>query len=166
MIDAVLPIYALRQYEEMVKEGDYLVVVSRFDKYILDNPSLEGNFRQRRLKLAITPKGELPYKLYKLKKEFSTLSQIVLSKSKVFIDSSGKVFNRLKAKYYQIEVKRVLSGSRLFNGKYQCFVRGINTPFILHHIPKWVSVIKYKNSFVLFDVHEERPESPRLRIKI
>lgn len=161
-----LPLYALRQFEDIVTEGEYTVVVSRFDKYILDSPSLEGDFRMRRLRLAVTPKGNLPYKLYPLKAQLTMLSHFARSKSKVFIDSNGNIFRRKKSRFFNIEVRRVVSGARLYNGKFQCFAKGVSTAITLDHIPKWVSLIRYKNSYILFDVHEEMPTSPRMRVKI
>ncbi|ATS94081.1 hypothetical protein P13BB106kb_p097 [Pectobacterium phage DU_PP_V] len=161
-----LPVYAIRSYEEIVKEGDYVIIVSKFNKYILDKPKLGGSFRQRRLELAITPTSELPYKLYPLKRMLTKLSQLVKSKSKVFVNSDGRILKRKKEKMYPIEVRKIVSGSRLFNGKFQCFAKGINSPFILDHIPKYVSVIKFNNSYLIYEVHEEIPEAPRVRVKI
>ncbi|ASU01725.1 hypothetical protein P47N_0118 [Bacteriophage T5-like saus47N] len=39
-------------------------------------------------------------------------------------------------------------------------------PFVLSYVPAYISYILVNNSPVIYQVHQEEPEIPRLRIKL
>ncbi|QCW23768.1 hypothetical protein AAS21_gp30 [Pantoea phage vB_PagS_AAS21] len=159
-----LPVYEVRAYFSKTEEGKYIVLQTRFSKYVLDCPSLVGDYADRRLQLLSD--HNKPYKLYPLRNRISTLSQLLKSKNSTFITEKGELIKYKKNKYYDIVCKRVVSCTQIYNGKYQCYLPGINTPFVTRNPYEYLSVIELKNSYVLFDVHTEKPEKVRYRIKI
>lgn len=165
MFEFQLPVYIMRGYDRVFTEGDLSIVETPFDRYVLDNPSLPGNYAQRRLFLFADSKN-LPYKLYPLRKQIKYLSQMVASGKSNFIDSTGKLFKWKKSKFYKIETARVLTCNRIFNGKYQIYVKNVPFPFILPEPANYISYILVSGSPVVYGVYEEEPESPRLRVKI
>lgn len=165
MLNFSLPVYALRAYDVLFTEGEYIVIQTRFTRYVLDCPSLPGTFSQRRLFL-YGNREKLPYKLYPLKKQYKYLSQIINSGLKQFIDSTGKIVTWVPSKFYNIITERVRGSARIYNGKYQCFVKGVPYPIVLHEPVNYISYALVNGAPVVFDVHDEEPETPRLRVKI
>ncbi len=164
LLNFELPVYEVRAYISRMEEGKYIVLQTRFSKYVLDCPTLVGDYADRRLQL-LSDQAK-PYKLYPLKNRISTLSQLINSKHSRFITESGQLIQYKKNKYYNIICKSVVSCTQIYNGKYQCYLSGINTPFITKNPYKYLSVIELKNSYILFDVHNEKPDKIRYRIKI
>ena len=165
MFDFQLPVYVMRGYDKISTEGDFTIVTTVYNRYVLDNKSLPGNFAQRRLFLyGEGPK--LPYKLYPLKSQIKYLSQMVASGKSDFIDSTGKLFKWKKSKFYKVETAKVLTCNRIYNGKYQVYVKNVPYPFILSEPAEYISYILVTGSPVIYAVYDEEPESPRLRVKI
>lgn len=165
MLDFKLPAYILRDYERIFKEGDFLIIETYYNRYVLDKPSLPGEYAQRRIAL-IGMKQDLPYKLYPLSKRIEFLSQLVASKKKQLIDSTGRIVNWKPKKMYKITTAKVLSCTQIFNGKYQHFLRGVPYPFILRNPVNYISYVLFRGVPVIFGAYEEEPMPPRLRVKI
>lgn len=155
----------MRAYESVSTEGDYLVITTAFNRYVLDKPSLPGNYAQRRLFL-YTDKDNLPYKLYPLKKQIRFLSQMVASGKSHFIDNTGKLFKWKKSTFFKIIVAKVLTCNQIYNGKFQVYVKNVPHPFILQQAANYIAYILVKGSPVIYGVYDEEPETPRLRVKI
>lgn len=100
-----LPLYALRPYDEVVRDNaPWVLIRAYWGIYVLDNTELSGTYWERRVKmLGMT----LPYPLYSLKEKFTTISQIVNSKRRDFIDETGKLFKYKTSKFYTLEYDRV-----------------------------------------------------------
>lgn len=158
-----LPIYEVRPYFKKLVEGEFVVLQTNYNKYVLDMPSLEGDYWARRLALSCM---DLPYKLYPLYKRISTLNQLAKSKSKLFIDSQGKLFRHTKTKFHNIEVHKVIACHQIYNGKWQNYCRGVPHPFITDTPASYLSLIKMGNSHLLFDIHETEPPERRYRVKL
>lgn len=165
MLDFKLPVYALRAFVSIEQEGDYSVITTRYNKYVLDNRKLPGTFSQRRF-ILFEKRKELPYKLYPIRGRISMLSQLVGSKRSQFIDSDGNLINWKKTTFYDVVTSKVLHSARIYNGKYQCYVAKVPYPFVLSYVPAYISYILVNNSPVIYQVHQEEPEIPRLRIKL
>lgn len=165
MFDFQLPVYVMRAYEKISTEGDFTVITTAFDRYVLDKPSLPGNYAQRRLFL-FAESSKLPYKLYPLRRQIRYLSQMVGSGKSDFIDSTGRVFKWRKSKFYQIETARVLVCNQIFNGKFQAYVKNVPYPFVLSEPAEYISYMLVNGSPVVYGVYDEEPETPRLRVKI
>lgn len=164
MLNFQLPVYEVRAYFNIAMEGEFKVIHTFRNKWVLDCPSIEGNYFTRRTILSSV--DNLPYRLYPLRKRISSMSQLVNSKAQKLIDAEGRLFNWVKTKYYNIEVKKVLTSTRTASGKHQCFIQGFGTPLVLDTHCQYVSIINVEGSPVLFDVHETKPEKPRTRVKL
>lgn len=158
------PLYVVRGFNRKFEENGYTCLETYYDRYVLDKPSLPGDYSSRRIQLLADETK--PYKLYKIKYACNTLSQIVNCKSKEFIDLEGNLVKFKKTKFYNIIYKKVISCIQIYNGKYQCYVHGVNSPFITKAPYNYLSLVEYNRSFVLFDVHDEMPEVIRHRIKL
>lgn len=165
MLDFNLPVYVMRGYDEISTEGEFTVITTRYDRYILDQKNLPGNYAQRRLSL-FSRRSKLPYKIYPLKKRVEYLSQLVGSGKKVFIDSNGRLIKWKPQTMYKIVTSKVLTCTRIFNGKYQCYLRGVPYPFVLSKPANYISYILFKGVPVIFGVYDEEPQPPRLRVKL
>lgn len=146
-------------------EGDFLVIETVYDRYVLDKPSLQGEYAQRRVAL-FGIRGKLPYKLYPLRQRIEFLSQLVAAKKKKLIDATGRIVQWKPQKLYNITTSKVLSRAQIFNGKYQHFVRGVPYPFVLKTPVNYISYVLFRGVPVVFGAYEEEPMFPRLRVKI
>lgn len=158
-----MPVYIVRAYFAIMTEGDFKVVQTYKSKWVLDNPTLQGNYASRRVQMLSM---KLPYKLYPLTKRITTISQLVACKAKLIIDAEGKLINWVKSTFYKIEICKVLSVSRTSTGKYLCYIQGYDASLLLDTYSQYVSVINVEGSPVLFDTHETRPDKSRIRIKL
>lgn len=155
----------MRAHDGISTEGDFTVITTRYNRYVLDQKSLPGNYAQRRL-ILFSNRKNLPYKLYPLKKRVEFLSQLVGSGKKEFIDSNGKIVRWKPQTMYKIVTSRVASCTRIFNGKYQCYVKKVPYPFILSQPANYISYILFMGIPVIFGAYEEEPVPPRLRAKL
>lgn len=160
-----LPLYEVRSFFRKSKEGRYTVIQTHYTKYVLDDDTLPGTYWERRLYLRCHEE-QLPYKLYPLKRQISTLSQLARTKANMFVDKTGKLIKHVKEKFYNIDVYRVLQSVQIYNGKWQNYVRGISFPFLTDSPAQYLSIIKAKGSYWLFDIHYDKPEVRRYRVKL
>lgn len=160
MLNAKFPLYALRANFGRVEDPPYILINSRYRQYILDMPSLPGNYFERRLKLAEMDTG-LP--LYPLKEKYTTIAQILRNpRRREFIDSDGKIWKISKCKTYPISSHKVLHRSRTWNGKYLLQTKVGN--FVTSEAGDYVVVVDTPKGRILFDVSDKPSE--RVRIKL
>lgn len=158
------PLYIVRGFSRKFEENGYVCLETYYNRYVLDKLDLPGDYATRRMYLLAD--NNKPYNLYKLKYSVNTLSQAMRVKDKNFIDENGKLFKLKTTKFNRIIYKKVISTIKIFNGKYQCYVAGVNTPFVTREPYKILSLVLINNSYVLFDVHDEMPKHIRHRIKL
>lgn len=82
------------------------------------------------------------------------------------IDETGKLIVWKKTKYYPIITEKVRSGVQIYNGKYQCYVQKLLKPFVLAYVPGYISYVLVDGSPIIYDVYNEKPDKPKLRIKL
>ena len=155
----------MRAHDGISTEGDFTVITTRFNRYVLDNSSLPGDYARRRLTL-FGMRDKLPYKLYPLKKRVEFLSQLVGSGKKEFIDADGRIVKWKPSTMYKIITARVMACTRIFNGKYQCYVQKVPYPFLLPKPANFISYMLVNGVPVIFGAYEEEPSPPRLRVKL
>lgn len=158
------PLYLVRGFTRKFEENGYTCLETYYDRYVLDDTRLEGDYPSRRFKLLADEYK--PYKLYKLKYRINTIGQALKTNAKYFIDNNGQLLQLQKTKFSNIIYKKVVSSTQIFNGKYQCYVSGINTPFITDRPYQYLALVMYNNSYILFDVLDEMPEKIRHRVKL
>lgn len=161
----MFPLYGVRQHERLFDEQGFKCVETYYNRYVIDDPRLPGTYPQRRMRLIANAKN-LPYKVYPLKHMFTTLSQLLASNYKYFIDDTGAIKKFTKSKMYNIQYKKIVSSTQIFNGKYQCIAQGISTPFILPVPAEYIAVVLYQNSYMLYGYYDSLPEVKRQRVKI
>lgn len=151
MLKAKFPLYAMRDFSEIITEGVYVLVHTHFGIYVLDIPSIEGNYAERRLAMLAM---KLPHKLYPLKERFSTLSQLSNSKRRFFIDSEGTIRKYKPTKFYKVQYVKVLGASRTWNGLYHLMTK-LPVAFVTDIVPKYVGYIQVGAAFYLYDLENE-----------
>lgn len=162
-----LPLYQMRGFDGIIKEDNLILIDTYWDRYILDDKSLQGNLYDRRTHITLN-KDDYSYKLYPLTKRCSTIGQVLhaLPKGKHFLDEEGTLFKYVPEEMYTIasyEVKNaVLKHHNLYllTIKVDTFTHiNMLAPFV----GNFVQLIDFKHrGFVLYDVvNEEVPSFKR-----
>lgn len=162
-----LPLYPIREYESISVEGKYKVIQTSRTRWVLDCPSLEGNYLERRMTmLSMT----LPYKMYPLYKGYNTISDVLVnrSKSKKYIDIEGKLHSWkptafYKTKSYKLTAKWIPRTKPVlcFALEPSCEIYSINIP---NFVANYARVVELGNRRILFDVTEERMPDTRIKL--
>lgn len=156
------PLYKIRSNYSIEDRGDFTLVFTKYNVYILDAKNLEGDFATRRTKL-LSIKKKLPHKLYPLKERYTMISQLANSKDRWFIDSTGKVFKYKPSKFFNIHTAKVLRVDRSWNGKYRLMTT-LPVPFVCDQAAKYVQYIKYGKGYLLYGLSNERIPTTRKKI--
>lgn len=105
-LDCQFPVFELRKYIEIFTEDNYVIVQTNRTRWVLDYKSkTDGDYTARRLKLKTDPFR--PYKIYPLYKMHRTLGQLIRSKHRHFIDSSGKIIKYKPKKFYTLKIAKI-----------------------------------------------------------
>lgn len=106
--------------------------------------------------------------LYKIKKSYLDLPSMVLSKKRIFIDSSGLPFTYHKTvmaplKYHKVE--QIIPKGSLSVVKLEGLINLFPIPRIPHGDARWARVIYYMNApWYIFDFARERGKDTRIKI--
>lgn len=160
MFEAKFPVYAMRSFERITKENGYVLIHTHYTTYILDIPTLEGDYFSRRTQMLGI---ELPFKVYPLRERFSTLSQVVNSKRREFIDINGRVCTYKPKKFYKIECVRVLRADKTWNG-YNLLMTKLPTQFVTEEVGNYIRYIKIGAAYYLYEVCNEFVPPKRKKI--
>ena len=164
-----LPLYQLRIYDQIVREGTLTLIETYWGRYILDDSSLSGDMANRRMFIALN-KDLYSYKLYPLNKKCSTIGQVLhaLPKGKHFLDEDGNLLKYIPEEFFNIEsyeVKNaILKGHNLYllTVKVDTFTH-IN--ILAPVVGDYVQLINFKyKGFVLYDVVNENLPSFRRKL--
>jgi len=99
--DITFPIFKLPDFRRIWEDTNVLYIETESGVYILDNKNLDGDtLGKRRIRISSE------YKC-RLQKAYYTISQMIKSNKKHFIDSTGRPFNykkttRVPLKYYKV----------------------------------------------------------------
>lgn len=151
MLKAAFPVYALRAYNSVSEEGMYVLVHTPFDTYVLDCKGLEGDYFSRRTQMLAM---ELPYKMYPLREQLNTISQIANSKRRDYIDRDGKLWKYKPSKFYNVKYVKVLAASRTWNGYYLLMTK-LPVQFVTEIVPKYIGYIQVGAAIYLYDLSDE-----------
>ena len=100
------PIYEMRSFVRKYEEGMYVIIETNRGRWTFDHKYNTGkNFWERRLELLKDP--FLPYDIYPLKKLYTTLSQLVNSKARMFVDSEGVIRKYVPSTFYKIKYEKI-----------------------------------------------------------
>jgi hypothetical protein len=154
------PLYALRKYDNIYTEDQYTLITTYYATYILDMPSLDGNYYARRLALMCM---ELPYKLYALKERFTTIPQLINTTRTMLIDSDGRVFKYKKSRWLKVEYTKVLSNDQTHKGKYRISTK-LSDCFISDTPAAYIGYIIDGHSILLYEICTELKKTRRVKI--
>lgn len=115
LLKAAFPLYSIGSYEEIFESAPYRLIRTRHKTYVLDILYSDEPFQERRLRLLTVDPG---YPIYRLKKRFTSLAQILNGRDKVFIDSTGKIYKITRTKHHKVSLHKVLHYERTYNGKF------------------------------------------------
>lgn len=160
MFKAKFPVYALRAYEKIEREGDLVLILTHFTTYVLDDLSIEGNYYDRRL---IMRSRKYEHKVYPLKERFTMLSQLANTKRRDFVDEDGKLWKYRPSKFYRVEYAKVHNVTKTWKGHFLLHTR-LPVSFIADDVFNYVGYIKVGRSYFLYDLSNERKNSTRKKL--
>ena len=115
------PVFGItNKYKKIWEEHNVLYIETETGIYVLDNKNMDGNtLGERRLKINTS-------KLYRPKKIYYTLAQMIHSKYTIYIDKFGKLFNYKKSKFVPLEYYKVDSITNANDGECVLNINRIN----------------------------------------
>lgn len=165
-----LPLYQMRGFDNIIKQDNLILIDTYWDRYILDDTTLEGDMYDRRTYISLHLDEYEPYKLYPLSKYCTTIGQVisVIKDSKFFMDSQGNMLKYIPKKFYNIdtfEIKNIILKS------YNLYLLTVKIDNFTHInllspvVGDYVQLIDFKDKgFILYDVSNEIV--PRFRRKL
>ena len=158
------PYYSLRQYDRIYIEGEYKLITTYWNTYVLDyaNKGEDSLYAERRLRLISTP--NLPHKIYKLKQRCTNIAQMLVDPNKVFIDRYGNIKKIKKLKRYRLTCCKVLNiiecGYKKFGISF--LLDGV-VEYFVHNTPSnYIQVLVLPTGWLYFDsLAEHKPDSSR-----
>lgn len=164
-----LPMYQLRLCDNIEKIGTQTIITTFWDKYIIDDTSINGDFNDRRAYMALH-KDELPYSLYPLSVKCNTLAGVIkkLPKGKHFVDNSGRVVKYIPRKFYNIVTYKVEQAHIVGHCEFLLTIK-TNTfehiNILSHSVGDYVQLVRIGNSgYILYDVVSEFQEPIRRKL--
>jgi hypothetical protein len=157
------PMYALRPFQELMHEGDYTILQTAKTRYVLDIDVPDTTYAERRLMLLADPLK--PYNLYPLNQRVETINQILLTKRKKFIDSTGKILSWKPTVFYPVVCLPIKSRWTTATGKGVIEVKGLATKFIVSNNNfKYAQVIQAGRKNILYDLCDEYRKQTRKKL--
>lgn len=157
------PMYAMRPFRAIRTEGLYTIVETARSRYVLDVESEGTTYWERRLQLL----GDLnkPYPMYPLSQRVETVSQILLSKRRKFINVEGKLLHWKPTTFYPVVCLPIKSRWTTPTGKGGIEVQGLATKFIVsNNSYKYVQVIQVGNRNLLYDMCNDLRKPTRRKL--
>lgn len=115
------PIYALRAYISADWEGEYRIIHTHRNKYVIDLTSDDTEYSARRLELY---RRTLPYSIYPMNRRINTLQEVVASKATKFIDAAGELVTWKPTKFYKVICHKVQNRWQTDTGNWVISVDG------------------------------------------
>ncbi len=151
--DIVFPVYTVTDsYKKIWEDTNVTYIQTQSGIYVLDNKNIDGDtLGKRRLKISNSD-------LYKPRKSFYSLSQLIKSKHKTFIDSTGSVFSWKKTTTVPLKYHKVIE---VYHDDEYCILHLKNIEFpqkvvcsIAYEI-KYVGVLHTKEGYILYSYNTE-----------
>ena len=160
MNNLIFPLYHIRACEAIVTEDNITTIMTPYGNYILDNKNIKGDtLGERRLRLG--PVLQEDQKLYRLKKIFYTISDIILHKDKykVYIDSVGQLFTYTKKNRVNLVYKKIkqieIQETRLLCSFADIF-KVVEIPFIPEIMPRYLGLLIFHGDYIFYDMSQEK----------
>lgn len=150
------PLYHIRTYREVWREGGILYLLTDWNRYIVDNTNLSGDtLGKRRIQLKTTFLED--DKIYPLKDIFYSLGDILKHKhqSKLYIDSKGKLINWKKKHRRDLLYRKVIN-IEVHSNTLLCYCENIFKPIVVPYIPvimpKYLGLVKIHGDYQLYEL--------------
>jgi hypothetical protein len=160
LADITFPLYGITpKYKRIWDEFNVKYIETQSGTYVLDNKNLDGDtVGQRRLKINAFDK-------YMPRAVILTVAQLIHSKYKTFMDSTGSVFKYVKNKVVPLRYYKVLEINRIEEG---CVVllKGIDYPVKINcrdaYSINCIGLLHTELGLILYEISEkQRPDTWR-----
>ena len=158
------PLYALREYISIWTEGEYSILCSARNRFVIDyaTPDPETTYGQRRVALLAE---SLPYSLYPLKVRITSMSGIINNKYRQFIDSTGVIVTWKISKFYKIKCYPITHREITKMGSMLFKVQGFTKMFKAERNDyPYVRIVCFKGVNLIYDFIDEKV--PDIRRKL
>lgn len=156
----------MRGYTSIFVEGNYKIIETAKNRYILDLVKSSGDYATRRISILKDTKA--PYTIYPLRVRITSLSQLIASKKRTFIDATGKIVVWKPSTFYTLECFRVSSVWETDTGKLVLSVPKISSKFVIEdwkgEHPSYVQVVKMGKGYVLYSPCREYLKTTRKKV--
>lgn len=160
------PLWSMRAYYELEKEGDLVFINTYHSTYILDDTSLPGDYQQRRVAMLNHDYG---VKHYPLKYQCNTLIQVYKEYKRgvvKFIDSNGKIYAYRPTRTVHVEWKKCKCYETSEPNNFACVVKGEPYHFNLSEPAAYVALVTWEGARHILEVSNEAPERMTTWMKI
>lgn len=159
------PLYKVRKYERIFVEGNYKIIETAKSRYVLDILGQEHKtYGERRLD--ILRDQHKTYRIYPLEVRISSISQLLKQQHKTYIDSTGKLIEIKKTKFYDVERYRIVHVEP--KGTYYIVrVAGTSSAFRLESLPDGcthIYCVKFGKSLLFYSF--DKGQKPPRRVKL
>lgn len=168
--DIQFPVYPLKSHQKIIRgKGPIYIITALGTVKVIDDTSIEGTFGIRRLKLKATLKGR-DFKFYPLKKSLKSFAELAhhvkSSQVRVYIDSSGYLFNYTPSKWYRLTYHKIIARVNVSGKNWHIELLGINTPIVINYPPrvdmKYAGIIRTELGNVVYELTNiKKPSSKR-----
>lgn len=152
------PIYEIKSHKKLWEDNNVLYIITDSNiEYVIDNKNISADtLGKRRILMKDT-------KLYKLKKVCFTLFDVFHCKSKLFIDSKGKLVKLNKKVRRELVYKKVLNTKIVNTNKVLCtcqdIFKPIEIPFIPIKMPRYLGLLKVYGDYYLYELSDEHKKT-------
>lgn len=149
------PIFMIGNYKRLWSENHILYLQSHSDIiYKLDNKNLAGDtLAKRRMRI---PKKER----YNFIKTFFTISQLIKSGKKTFLDNKGRLAHYKKSKRVSLLYREILSSKPIEGKGFLIKVKNITTVFTIsnavYNDQKYIGLLNIGGGYLVYELGEER----------
>lgn len=163
LFDIEFPIYTItKSYKNIWEEGNILYIETPYGISILDNKNMDGNtVGKRRIKINNS-------RLYRPRKVYYNISQMIHSKDSTFMDTHGKVFKYKKTEMVPLKYHKVGSITRAQDGECVLEVPKINFSYKTTcrnaYTIEYVGLLHTKFGYIVYDFTDIKKPDTRRKI--
>lgn len=163
------PIFQLDKRHHIQRLDNMLVVELSDGSYrVIDNLNFEDStLAMRRLRHAANSGDLLHYPLFKLNKPVYSIVDMLHSECSRFIDSSGRIINWTKEKFYRLKTYKIKHFTQVEDG-YVLTLQGLHCRFFINRAPhvdeKFARVLRVGRGYLLYELTSECVKDSRLKL--
>lgn len=157
------PLYSItKTYKRIWTELNVLYIKTQSGTYVLDNKNLSGdNVGKRRIKIQSS-------ELYKPRKVYYNLSQLLHAKGNIFMDNDGVVFKYKKTQYAPLTYYKVQNVTQAKDGECILEVPQINYSYKINcrkaYSIEYIGILATEYGFIPYEFSEEYKKPTRRKL--